>query len=160
MIYASKTVITDDMNASSIAQSYPIWNAQYNDTDTLTVKHSYWQYSDVGKVSGISNATDMNFRYVKSPAAPSSLTQSACTDSTITLTWTKIPEVYAYQIVRYDSSEDKYVSVGTPRVPERLHLQIRIFRTVKSIHTRYADITNLAQEPSTEPTQQSVPVLQ
>ena len=57
MIYASKTVITDDMNASSIAQSYPIWNAQYNDTDTLTVKHSYWQYSDVGKVSGISNAT-------------------------------------------------------------------------------------------------------
>lgn len=115
MIYASKTVITDDMNASSIAQSYPIWNAQYNDTDTLTVKHSYWQYSDVGKVSGISNATDMNFRYVKSPAAPSSLTQSACTDSTITLTWTKIPEVYAYQIVRYDSSEDKYVSVGTAK---------------------------------------------
>ena len=56
--------------------------------------------------------SDMNFRYVKSPAAPSSLTQSACTDSTITLTWTKIPEVYAYQIVRYDSSEDKYVSVG------------------------------------------------
>ena len=34
MIYASKTVITDDMNASSIAQSYPIWNAQYNDTDS------------------------------------------------------------------------------------------------------------------------------
>lgn len=113
MLYASKTVITDDMNGSNIAKSYPVWTAQYNDTDTLTSKHTYWQYSDIGDVPGISHATDMNYRYITTPAAPASLAQTESTDSTITLKWSKIPEVYGYQIVRYDSSQKKYISVGT-----------------------------------------------
>lgn len=113
MLYASKTVITDDMNVNSINSKYPIWNAQYNSSDTLSARHSYWQYSDEGNVPGISHATDMNFKYVKAPSAPASLAQQTSTDASITLTWNKVPEVYGYQIVRYDESQDKYVSVGT-----------------------------------------------
>lgn len=45
MLYASKSVITDDMNITSINNKYPIWNAQYNDSDTLT-------YTDNGLTSG------------------------------------------------------------------------------------------------------------
>ena len=102
MLYASKSVITDDMNISNINNKYPVWSALYSDSDTdsLKAKHSYWQYSEDGTVAGIGRATDMNFRYITTPAAPASLVQQTSTDSSITLTWNKIPEVYGYQIVR------------------------------------------------------------
>lgn len=112
MIYASKSVLVDDMNAVTLAKKFPVWNAQYNDTDTLTSKHSYWQYSSTGEVPGIAYATDLNFRYVKKPAAVTSLSYTA-TDSTITLSWEKVPEAYGYQIARYDNTQDKYVVVGS-----------------------------------------------
>ena len=113
MLYASKSVITDDMNVTSVNNKYPIWNAQYNNSDTLTATHSYWQYSDSGSVSGISYPTDLDFKYIRTPAAPASLSPKSSTDSSITLTWEKVPEVYGYQIVRYDESKEKYVSIGT-----------------------------------------------
>lgn len=112
MIYASKSVLADDMNAVSLAKKYPVWNAQYNSEDTLTSKHSYWQYSSTGEVLGIDHATDLNFRYIKKPATVTSLTYTA-TDSAVTLTWDKVPEVYGYQIARYDSTQDKYVVIGS-----------------------------------------------
>ena len=113
MLYASKSVLVDDINMTNVDNKYPVWLAQYNDADTYTRTHSYWQYSDAGTVPGISYPTDMNFRYIKAPIAPELVLQSASTDSTITLTWTKVPEVYGYQVVRYDAAQDKYVSVGT-----------------------------------------------
>lgn len=113
MIYASMSVLRDDMNPAVIAKSYPVWTAQYNVTDDLTTAHSYWQYSSTGVVPGMPGATDLDFRYIKKPVAVKSLTQKSSTDSTITLTWKKVPEVYGYQIVRYDETEDKYISVGT-----------------------------------------------
>lgn len=115
MLYASKTVITDDMNISNISNKYPVWSALYSDTDTdtLTAKHSYWQYTDSGTVPGIGRATDLNFRYIKNPAAPTAIMQQTSTDSSITLKWTKVPEVYGYQIARYDESLGKFVSAGT-----------------------------------------------
>lgn len=112
MIYASKSVLAGDMNVGTIAKTFPVWSAQYNDEDTLTSRHSYWQYSSSGNVSGIDHATDMNFRYITNPAAVTSVAQHSSTDSTITLSWAKIPEVYAYQIVRYDESQGKYVQAG------------------------------------------------
>ena len=115
MLYASKSVITDDMKITSINNKYPIWNAQYNDSDTLTATHSYWQYDDNGTVAGISYPTDLDFKYVNTPAAPTELTFKSSTNSSITLTWNKVPEVYGYQIVRYDEAEGKYVSIGTTK---------------------------------------------
>lgn len=120
MVYASLSVLRDDMDAANIARSYPVWLAQYNTEDNLTSAHSYWQYRDDGVVSGMSGACDMNFRYVKSPSAVSSLTHTATTDSTVTLSWTKVPEAYGYQIVRYDASKGRYVSVGTVKGASKL----------------------------------------
>lgn len=113
MIYANLSTLNNDMNAKTLAASFPVWLAQYNSTDELTTKHSYWQYTSSGSVSGINARTDMNFRYIDNPAAVASVSQSGSSDSTITLTWSKVPEVYGYQIVRYDSSAEKYVSIGT-----------------------------------------------
>lgn len=112
MIYASKSVLDNDMDAVALAKKYPVWNAQYNEEDTLTSKHSYWQYSSTGKVRGIENDTDLNYRYIKKPVAVTNLTYTP-TDSSITLSWSKIPEVYGYQVVRYDETTDSYVSLGT-----------------------------------------------
>lgn len=113
MLYANKSVIDGDMKINSINSKYPIWNAQYNDTDELTARHSYWQYTRKGTVPGINHDTDMNFRYIKAPAAPADLIQQTSTDSSITLKWDKVPEVYGYQIFRYDDKQNKFVSVGT-----------------------------------------------
>ncbi|MGN0395185.1 MAG: GH25 family lysozyme [Coprococcus sp.] len=112
MIYASKSVLAEDMNAAAIATKYPVWNAQYNDEDTLTSPHSYWQYSSTGIVPGISYATDLNFRYIKKPNTVTSLSYEA-TDNSITLSWKKVPEAYGYQIARYDEANDKYVVIAS-----------------------------------------------
>lgn len=112
MIYASKSVLADDMNAVTLAKKFPVWNAQYNVEDTLTSQHSYWQYSSTGEVLGIDYATDLNFRYIKKPAAVTSLSYTA-TDTTVMLTWEKIPEAYGYQIARYDKTQDKYIVIGS-----------------------------------------------
>ena len=63
MLYANKSMLTNDMNASTIASRYPIWQAQYNSTATYTGAYSYWQYTSSGTVPGIEGRVDMNFYY-------------------------------------------------------------------------------------------------
>ena len=63
MLYANKSMLTNDMNASTIASRYPIWLAQYNSTATYTGAYSYWQYTSSGTVPGIEGRVDMNFYY-------------------------------------------------------------------------------------------------
>lgn len=63
MLYANKTMLTDDLNASVIANSYPIWLAQYNSYSTYKGAYSYWQYTSSGTVPGIQGRVDMNFYY-------------------------------------------------------------------------------------------------
>lgn len=40
---------------------YKLWVAQWNDKNTYNGKYYMWQYSDNGKVDGISGAVDMNY---------------------------------------------------------------------------------------------------
>ena len=61
MVYANKSMLTNDMNASTIASRYPIWLAQYKSTATYTGAYSYWQYTNSGMVPGIEGRVDMNF---------------------------------------------------------------------------------------------------
>jgi len=63
MVYANKSMLTNDMNASTIASRYPIWLAQYNSSATYTGAYSYWQYTSSGTVPGIEGRVDMNFYY-------------------------------------------------------------------------------------------------
>ena len=62
MVYANKSLLTNDVNAGSIAKQYQIWLAQYPGWDSATNsihatyegKYSYWQYTSSGSVNGIS----------------------------------------------------------------------------------------------------------
>lgn len=62
-IYASKTWFEDKLNMGAVA-SCKIWLAQYASSPTYKGKYDMWQYSDKGKISGISTNVDLNYSYL------------------------------------------------------------------------------------------------
>lgn len=66
MVYANKSMLTDQMNAQTITNAgYRVWLANYTTQTTYTGKYDFWQYSSTGKVNGINGNVDMNFYYVQ-----------------------------------------------------------------------------------------------
>lgn len=63
MVYANPDMLNNHLNADTISNSYPVWLANYTTNTKYTGTFSYWQYSSVGKVDGISGNVDMNFYY-------------------------------------------------------------------------------------------------
>ena len=61
MIYACKSFLNDNMNASQIG--YDVWVAQYNANCTYRGPYTMWQYTSTGKVSGINGNVDCNLCY-------------------------------------------------------------------------------------------------
>lgn len=62
-IYANKTWLTNKINAGEL-ESYKIWLAQYAATPTYSGKYDLWQYTESGKISGISGNVDLNISYL------------------------------------------------------------------------------------------------
>lgn len=62
-IYANKTWLSQKMNISALS-GYKIWLAQYNTQVTYGGRYDMWQYSDKGKIAGISTSVDMNLSYM------------------------------------------------------------------------------------------------
>lgn len=137
MLYASKSVITDDMNITSINKKYPIWNAQYNDSDTLTYtdngltsgkKYTYmvrgYHKLNTGTVYGAySQEYSCTATYAEAvtastdpeppifDTAPDMPTQAAIADrtsSSINVRWSKISGVTGYFVYKYNTSTGKY----------------------------------------------------
>ena len=61
-IYANKSWFETKMNASQLS-SYKIWVAHYSSVCGYTGRYDYWQYTDKGRVSGISGNVDYNLKY-------------------------------------------------------------------------------------------------
>ena len=63
-VYACKSWYQDSLNVSALT-GYKIWLAQYASQPTYTSsRYDMWQYSDRGKVNGISTNVDMNISYL------------------------------------------------------------------------------------------------
>ena len=62
-IYANKTWFSEKLNTSALS-GYKIWLAQYNTHVTYTGRYDMWQYSEKGKINGISGNVDMNLSYL------------------------------------------------------------------------------------------------
>ncbi|MBQ3035297.1 MAG: Ig-like domain-containing protein [Lachnospiraceae bacterium] len=62
-VYACKSWYQDSLNVSSLNE-YKIWLAQYASQPTYSSRYDMWQYSDKGKVNGISTNVDMNISYL------------------------------------------------------------------------------------------------
>lgn len=137
MLYASKSVITDDMKITSINNKYPIWNAQYNDSDTLTYtdngltsgkKYTYmvrgYHKLNAGTVYGAySQEYSCTATYAEAvtastdpeppifDTAPDMPAQAAIADrtsSSINVRWSKISGVTGYFVYKYNTSTGKY----------------------------------------------------
>ena len=137
MLYASKSVITDDMKITSINNKYPIWNAQYNDSDTLTYtdngltsgkKYTYmvrgYHKLNTGTVYGAySQEYSCTATYAEAvtastdpeppifDTAPDMPAQAAIADrtsSSINVRWSKISGVTGYFVYKYNTSTGKY----------------------------------------------------
>ena len=59
MLYSGQYFMKDELQMSALSD-YLIWMPQYNDTLTYTGPYKCWQYSDSGKIDGISGNVDMN----------------------------------------------------------------------------------------------------
>jgi hypothetical protein len=63
MVYANKSDLSTLINGASLAKSYKIWLANYTTKTTYSGTYEFWQYSESGKVNGISGTTDCNYWY-------------------------------------------------------------------------------------------------
>lgn len=63
MIYANKSDLTTVINGTSLGKSYKIWLANYTSKTTYTGAYDFWQYTEKGKVNGISGNVDCNYWY-------------------------------------------------------------------------------------------------
>lgn len=62
-VYASKSWFETNLNVSQL-NSYKIWLAHYTSATNYKGRYDLWQYSDKGRVSGISTNVDMNISYL------------------------------------------------------------------------------------------------
>lgn len=69
-IYTNKTVSKYYLS-DELRNSYDFWIAQYNDKCTYWGKYTMWQYSQSGKVDGISGNVDLNYYYKSNPVSMS-----------------------------------------------------------------------------------------
>lgn len=109
MVYANRSMLTDDMYADQIDDKYKIWLAQYNTRVTYARDYEYWQYSPTGNVSGINdNNVDMNFCYVKQQET---LKISKTTLDSITIRWQPIENAGGYEVYKKNAA-GKYVQIA------------------------------------------------
>ncbi len=68
MVYANKSMLRDDLNASEISKDYAIWLANYTNKTDYEGDYEFWQCTDQGSVAGISGNVDLDFWYVEPEA--------------------------------------------------------------------------------------------
>lgn len=74
-VYCSTSWFPDYFNIASLS-SYSNWDAQWNTKNTYTGAYDFWQYSDSGKINGISGTVDCNFWYTNTKITSASLDSS------------------------------------------------------------------------------------
>ena len=68
-LYACKSFLTTQLDASQISQSYKIWLAHYTTNTDYTGDFEFWQYSSSGRLATIgTNKFDVNFWYYDNKA--------------------------------------------------------------------------------------------
>ena len=72
-VYCSTSWFPTYFNISSLS-GYSNWDAQWASKNTYTGAYDFWQYSDAGKISGISGSVDCNFWYTNTKISGSTTT--------------------------------------------------------------------------------------
>lgn len=62
MVYANKSFLNDNIDHNIIQEKYGIWLAHYTTNTDYSGDYQIWQYSEKGKIDGISTYVDCNFK--------------------------------------------------------------------------------------------------
>lgn len=65
IVYTNNDWALNYYDIETIAQSYPVWYAQYSSNPDFPVRVLMWQYTDSFKMEGVSKAIDLNLMLVK-----------------------------------------------------------------------------------------------
>lgn len=63
MVYANKSMLEAQLNASDISSKYLVWLANYTNQTGYSGNYRFWQYTSTGSVPGISGNVDMDVWY-------------------------------------------------------------------------------------------------
>lgn len=96
MVYANPNWFSNHLYPEQLENKYGIWLAHYVSKTTYTGNYQIWQYSSVGKVSGISGRTDLNIFYMSPPAIPENLSATVAADKSVTVSWDRAPGAEGY----------------------------------------------------------------
>lgn len=111
MVYANKSMLVDDMYGAQITSAgYEVWLAQWTSSTSYSNPYTYWQYTDAGKVSGISGTVDMNYRY---ELPGTEIVGTSSTKSGIRLVWEEAELGDSYRLYRRDSGTTQWELLAT-----------------------------------------------
>ena len=113
MVYAGKNLMGYAANGPELAEKYPIWFAHYTQQTNYEGWMDYWQYSSIGRVSGISGNVDMDVRYMKEPDQPENLKITAKSYTGVSLKWDRVRAAYGYKVYSYDEETDELTLLKT-----------------------------------------------
>ncbi len=99
MVYANKSMLSEEMNAALISQNYPIWLAHYTSSTKYEGDYTFWQYSQSGKVDGINEPVDLNVWYQPDVNGVQNLSVSV-RDNQLHLEWDPFPGCIGYEVWR------------------------------------------------------------
>lgn len=110
MVYANRSMLTSNLNASQISQNYQIWLAHYTNKTDYKGEYTYWQYTSSGKVNGISGNVDLDFRYLEGENSQViGLKSVEKTKNSVTLSWNPVDNADGYEIYRKAGSSYKKI---------------------------------------------------
>lgn len=121
MVYASSTFLVSKMNGAKLdAKGYQIWMARYSSSAYSSSSSYYqksvdiWQCTSSAKVSGISNAVDLDYWYAPTSSSQSTISKvsglklTKRTANTLSFSWNKKSGVSGYKIYIYNGRGKTY----------------------------------------------------
>lgn len=111
---------TFPLDAEAIAEAgYEVWHAQWYKKATISPVYTMWQFSENGAVSGIADAVDLNFRYIKSTAANDNEaggTEAGGTETDVPVSFTDVAEsAWYHDHVEFVVRRGLFLGMGNDR---------------------------------------------
>lgn len=83
---------------SEVLSAYDVWIAQYSSKCLYKGKHTMWQYSEKGKVAGISGNVDMNYCYKEYKKASTTTSTTLKVDNNVKLLQQALNKSYGLKL--------------------------------------------------------------
>lgn len=142
MIYANKSMLKDDLDATSLAADYQIWLAHYTTTTDYQGTYTYWQYTSSGKVAGISGKVDRNWHYVEP-----GLRIKETAENSVTIEWTPVAGAEGYVIYRKTADGEYEVAAQIDDPAATAYVDAGLSEnTVYSYYLDYYKIDEIGQQ--------------